>query len=115
MLKFSYRRVLKESNMAEMVEVANFKALSRDKLPLAYLNTYPNCYTLDIDGKEHLIINSTAKSQTILSKGQLITPESLEALGDFLERCGDNLHRIKRYLAKAKARWETKKPRTLKF
>jgi len=115
MLKFSYRKVINENNMAEMVEVANFKALSRDKLPAAYLTTYPNCYTLDIDGKEHLIINSTAKSQAVLSKGQLITPESLEVLGEFLERCGDNLHRIRKYIAKAKARWETKKPRTLKF
>ncbi len=115
MLKFSYRRVINESNMAEMIEVANFKALSKDKLPTMYLTTYPNCYTLDIDGKTHLVINSTAKSQTILSKGQLITPEALEVLGDFLDRCGDNLHRIKRRLAKAKAKWETKQPRSIKF
>jgi len=115
MLKFSYRRVVSESNMANMVEVVNFKALPRDKLPLAYLNTYPNCYTIYMNDDDHLVINSTTKSQTILSKGQLITPDSLEVLGEFLERCGDNLHRVKKHLVKAKARWETKKPRTLKF
>lgn len=115
MLKFSFRNVVSEISLENMVQVTNFKALRRDQLPHAYLTRYPNCYTIEKDGVPYLVINYTANDQAVFSKGQLISPITLTNVHIALKNSGENLHRVKKYIAKKKAQWETKRPRSMKF
>lgn len=112
MLKLSYIKVI-DQRMLDMIRVLNFKALSLDDIPVAYLNKFPNCYTTT--DKEVLVINESERDTFYLKRGQLITPEALESLTSILANCGNNLHRINNYIRKRKAQWETTKPRVIKF
>jgi hypothetical protein len=112
MLKLSYTKVV-DQHMLDMIKVLNFRALSLEQVPAAYLNTFPNCYTTP--EKDVLVINMNERNSFYLKKEQLITPEALESLTSTLANCGHNLYKINKYIRKRRAQWETVKPRAIKF